>query len=473
MGRINNATDFGAGFNIGAASPIDSRMRVEYLSDLTNSATWPPSKAPIYRGMSVLVEYDNDTVNKHYIGARYVLIDPSNYESMSAWKFEGTQVTLTPSPTSNNISLDVKANTYYEISGEVSTITINSAEFSTLESEIHFVAKSASVGIEGGAIIINNTSNPTFPYIGNYSISAGLKVFISIKNGVIAVYNEGMATVDSTFNRSSENLATSAAIGAWVENYVQAQIEESTRDVKSNWTLDDSANQTYILNKPTLLWTSHDISDIAPTKEDELDPDNTVPKLVSIYDPDGATGCLHEDGHFREVWEKPNFVEVTIQSVSITVEENTIYKCTYGGGISDLTLDITNVVTTNFESIIYFQASSDFTIVMNEGTSIEVLGSLDIKSGKTYSVNIKDGILLVTPSELPIADIKLNIDTDDPSNNPSVVSDGEALLPNYVLMDTTAMNTFNITSSTQGVQTTKNAGYYLVPIRLIWGTPNA
>ena len=469
MGRINNATDFGAGFNIGAAAPIDSRMRVEYLSDLTNPLTWPSDKAPIYSGMSVLVEYDNDTADKHYIGARYSLKDPSNYTNMSAWKFEGTQVTLTPSPTNNNITLDVKANTYYEIAGELKNLIINSAEVSTLETEIHFTAKSESIGDDGGANIINNTN---LPYIGNTTIGAEVKAFVSIKNGVIAVYNEGMATIDATFNRNSINLATSSAIGAWVENYVRTQIEESTRNVKSNWTITDTTSQTYIVNKPTLLWTAHDISDTPPTKVDEIDPNNTVPKMVSIYDPEDSVGYLHSDGHFKEVWEKPVFVEVTSADAVINVDENTIYKCTYGGGISSLSLNIENVVNTNFESIIYFQASSDFTIdVDTEDISIEVLGSLDVKIGKTYAVNIKDGILLVSPAELPIADVKLEIDSDVSSNNPSVVSDGEALIPNYVLMDSTAMNAFNLSSSTPGVESTTSSSYYLVPIRLIWGEP--
>lgn len=52
MGIIKNAITFGSGFNITAQGPIDSRQRVETLSDLTT--VWG-ADAPSYKGMLVVV----------------------------------------------------------------------------------------------------------------------------------------------------------------------------------------------------------------------------------------------------------------------------------------------------------------------------------------------------------------------------------------------------------------------------------
>ena len=60
MARLNNAITFGSGFNITASGPIDSRTRVEYVSDLVLSATWPSNMAPVYDGLIVSVTKTKD-----------------------------------------------------------------------------------------------------------------------------------------------------------------------------------------------------------------------------------------------------------------------------------------------------------------------------------------------------------------------------------------------------------------------------
>ena len=73
MGLIKNAINFGNGFNIGAVAPIDSRMRVESVSDLTSVWT---AEIPEYKGMIVTV-MDTSEV--------YVLKDADNYTSLDSW----------------------------------------------------------------------------------------------------------------------------------------------------------------------------------------------------------------------------------------------------------------------------------------------------------------------------------------------------------------------------------------------------
>ena len=73
MGLIKNAINFGNGFNIGAVAPIDSRMRVEKVSDLTSVWT---AEIPAYKGMIVTV-MDTSEV--------YVLKDADNYTNINSW----------------------------------------------------------------------------------------------------------------------------------------------------------------------------------------------------------------------------------------------------------------------------------------------------------------------------------------------------------------------------------------------------
>ncbi len=68
MGIIKNSITFGSGFNITAEGPIDSRMVVECISDLTNRNVWN-SDAPVYVGMVVSVIEDGNVYmlkNKEY-----------------------------------------------------------------------------------------------------------------------------------------------------------------------------------------------------------------------------------------------------------------------------------------------------------------------------------------------------------------------------------------------------------------------
>ena len=79
MGIIKNSITFGSGFNITAEGPIDSRMVVEYIEDLTT--VWN-SDAPAYEGMMVSVLED---------GNIYVLRDV-DFTDINNWKKQGSDV---------------------------------------------------------------------------------------------------------------------------------------------------------------------------------------------------------------------------------------------------------------------------------------------------------------------------------------------------------------------------------------------
>ena len=79
MGIIKNSITFGSGFNITAEGPIDSRMVVEYIDDLTT--VWN-SDAPVYEGMMVSVLED---------GNIYVLRDV-DFTDINNWKKQGSDI---------------------------------------------------------------------------------------------------------------------------------------------------------------------------------------------------------------------------------------------------------------------------------------------------------------------------------------------------------------------------------------------
>ena len=81
MARLKGSLDYGFNFNIGASGPVDSRMLVEYISDLTSANTWPSASAPVYDGMQV-VGKENSSI--------YILTDKTNYTNLSAWKKVGS-----------------------------------------------------------------------------------------------------------------------------------------------------------------------------------------------------------------------------------------------------------------------------------------------------------------------------------------------------------------------------------------------
>lgn len=81
MGLIKNTYSYSFAYNIKASAPIDSRMRVEYISDLTT--VWNNEEAPVYAGMVVSVLEDNTLyVLKAKEGE---ITKPADYTDINNW----------------------------------------------------------------------------------------------------------------------------------------------------------------------------------------------------------------------------------------------------------------------------------------------------------------------------------------------------------------------------------------------------
>lgn len=390
MARHNNPQPFGSGFNITASTPIDSRMQVDYLADLTDATQWPSDTAPMYKGMSVLV-LEN--------GSRYTLItDPSQITtlSMSDWKFEGAQTVVTDTDSTTPTIALVAENTLYKYTQPLTSLTITDVTVSTLESEIQFTA--GSTGFNISLPVDTGTTALKYPLIGSIAVGANQKCYISIKNGVIVIYSETMSVDVEMVDPYKDHLVTSKAVATWVS----AQIEEATRDAHADYGYSDSTDTQYIYNKPSVLGGVTPTGKTPDENTEAYEEGETIPDVSVIATPaNGTTGYLNADGTFKDVSELPE-IPTDYQNnnsvVTINLAPNTIYKL--NNNVTSLTVNTNNIYsnTNSYETIVYFRTgSTEGTVTVTGNVEVPVYGNLELNKNTEYTLNYKDNIIVVTP----------------------------------------------------------------------------
>ena len=173
MALIKNAINFGNGFNIGAVGPIDARMRVQYLSDLTSAWT---DAIPSYPGMIVTVMYDG-TSGTTPLGHVYVLKNTDatkleNWVKLSTGadgNVSADEVQENLEELSENFSLEVQerqaADTY--ISGVTSGLvsTLNTYKVKNVSSADTFISLDANGVLQGNlSLEFDNTNKKIVLY---------------------------------------------------------------------------------------------------------------------------------------------------------------------------------------------------------------------------------------------------------------------------------------------------------------------
>ncbi len=117
MARKENALKLGFGYNISAAAPIDSRMLVEKVSDLTDPTQWlkhPKLPCTTFKGMIVAVEDTSEV---------YVLAD-EDHTILENWKKIGSDA----SGVIEEVLGDEKK--FEDVDG-ILTVSLNSNDFSS------------------------------------------------------------------------------------------------------------------------------------------------------------------------------------------------------------------------------------------------------------------------------------------------------------------------------------------------------
>jgi hypothetical protein len=131
------------------------------------------------------------------------------------------------------------------------------------------------------------------------------------------------------------------------------------------------------------------ISDIRQTKQDNLTFDTTPTENSS--NPVISSGIKSfVETHVTNSLTKPQIITDSSEP-SFEVESNTIYQCT--AGLTSLTL--TSIPNTQDEALIYFYASSSFTVGIPSGT--RYINDLVTISGYYYVISILNGVLIIAP----------------------------------------------------------------------------
>ena len=217
MAIIKNGVDYGKAFNIGAAQPIDSRMRVQTKSDLTS--VWG-AEAPAYLGMIVTVM---DTLDV------YVLNDKDKWNEESSWvKLAKTS--------------DVKGDAAALQAEFESHVRENKASFSALTEAYEAADAEINLSIDGinakiGTVAEGKDLATMIEDAKQAAIDAATKITES-EEGHILVSKEVVDGV-TTYTISGNDIASASAVSASIESLTNAIASAKTEAITSANTYTD------------------------------------------------------------------------------------------------------------------------------------------------------------------------------------------------------------------------------------------
>ena len=184
MAIIKNALTYGFGFNVTAAGPVDSRMRVNYLADLTT--VWGTSKggvftpnpdAPVYAGMQVIVNEQNKAyILKQQVAEGYTLDDKTQVVKNGLVYNKADDAPIAANPTDINNWVPVGT----DFSGDISVITGRiddiDEQLDTIESRFSLGTNSGLKLEENGSLSVNLLQDSDTFINGIYAGENGLYV---------------------------------------------------------------------------------------------------------------------------------------------------------------------------------------------------------------------------------------------------------------------------------------------------------
>ena len=234
MGIIKNSINLGSGFNITSQGPIDSRMVVEYISDLTT--VWN-SYAPAYEGMVVSVLEDGNV---------YILQN-NDYTQKNNWKKIG-------SDSSSGIG---------EYSLPVMTEEMKNAALADPNSG--FKEDSSYISVDDGSSLNGETTNNsitsvngTYLYIMMNTIRALQAEVAKLKNTFtygIHSYNNEVTAKSSVLDQYDETLKDEPlwALDPSMMSEVFDTVDFKTELIPDNFTISGSGEESIDASVPNQL----------------------------------------------------------------------------------------------------------------------------------------------------------------------------------------------------------------------------
>ena len=233
MAIVKNSITFGSGFNITAEGPIDSRMVVEYISDLTS--VWN-SDAPAYEGMFVSVLED---------GNIYTLRS-KDFSDINNWKKQGS---------------DSSAISKYSL--PVMTEEMKGAALADPNSG--FKEDSSYISIDDGSSLNGETTNNTitsvngsYLYIMMNTIRALQAEVVKLKNTFqygIHSYNNEVTAKSSVLDQYDETLMDEPlwALDPYMMSEVFDTVDFKTELIADNFTISGAGGENIDASVPDQL----------------------------------------------------------------------------------------------------------------------------------------------------------------------------------------------------------------------------
>lgn len=159
MAIIKNALTYGFGFNVTAAGPVDSRMRVNYLTDLTtvwgtstDGVFTPNPDAPVYAGMQVIVNEQNKAyILKQQVAEGYTLDDKTQVVKNGLVYNKADDAPIAANPTDINNWVPVGT----DFSGDISDL---SDRVDDIETDVENLTAKLNVSNTSGLSVDDNNA---------------------------------------------------------------------------------------------------------------------------------------------------------------------------------------------------------------------------------------------------------------------------------------------------------------------------
>ena len=235
MAIVKNSITFGSGFNITAEGPIDSRMIVEYISDLTT--VWN-SDAPAYEGMTVSVLED---------GNLYTLRD-KNFSDFSNWKKQG----------SDNSGSGISKYSLPVMTDEMKNAALDDPN-SGFNSDSSYISVDDGSSLNGETVSNNITSvNGTYLYIMMNTIRALQAEVAKLKNTFqygIHSYNNEVTAKSSILDQYDETLMDEPlwALDPYMMSEVFDTADFKTELLPDNFTISGAGGESIDASVPDQL----------------------------------------------------------------------------------------------------------------------------------------------------------------------------------------------------------------------------
>lgn len=244
MANINGQFDVASYYNVTARSPLDTRMLVRTLNDLTAETSWDDEHHPPYKGMLVVVQETGDV---------YTLLNDADVHNPESWKKSGSEGGSGPS-TADSITTDV-----IQVNGGPLSSILNNAGIYTIDaSNVQEVLSSLFcsnlwpqniISTPGTFTVKSGIGAITISTSSSDPVEVGSEIKFNIKQSAVNGYNTTNATVaglEYGYSKSNDDIKdgdTTSFTEQWTVNKIASEYKLTMNGGSSQSTLTGASPQ--------------------------------------------------------------------------------------------------------------------------------------------------------------------------------------------------------------------------------------